>query len=61
MKIVDITGSRFDGADKSVALLPVGSVERHGDHLPLGTDGTIPIHIAEKAGELLKCLILPVV
>ncbi|MBM5804450.1 MAG: creatininase family protein [Candidatus Verstraetearchaeota archaeon] len=61
MKIVDITGSRFDGADKSVALLPVGSVERHGEHLPLGTDGTIPAHIAERAGGLLKCLVLPVV
>jgi len=61
MKIVDITGSRFDGADKSVALLPVGSVERHGDHLPLGTDGTIPTHIAERAGDVLKCLVLPVV
>jgi creatinine amidohydrolase len=61
MKIVDITGSRFDGADKSVALLPVGSVERHGDHLPLGTNGTIPTHIAERAGDVLKCLVLPVV
>ncbi|MDD1766921.1 MAG: creatininase family protein [Candidatus Methanomethyliaceae archaeon] len=61
MKIAEMTGSRFDNVDKSVAILPVGSVERHGDHLPLGTDGTIPMFIAERAGEVLKCLVLPVV
>jgi creatinine amidohydrolase len=61
MKIAEMTGSRFDDFDKSVALLPVGSVERHGDHLPLGTDGTIPMFLAERAGGVLKCLVLPVV
>jgi creatinine amidohydrolase len=61
MKIAEMTGSRFDDFEKSVALLPVGSVERHGDHLPLGTDGTIPMFLAERAGEVLKCLVLPVV
>jgi creatinine amidohydrolase len=61
MKIAEMTGSRFDKVDKSVALLPVGSLERHGDHLPLGTDGIIPMHIAERAGEVLNCLVLPTV
>lgn len=61
MKIVEMTGFRFDNVNKSVALLPVGSVERHGDHLPLGTDGTLPTHIAERAGEVMNCLVLPTI
>ena len=28
-------------------LLPMGSTEQHGRHLPLGVDGYIPIGIAE--------------
>ena len=37
-----------------VVLLPVGSVEPHGPHLPLETDTTISEHCAARAGERLE-------
>ncbi|HRR55058.1 MAG TPA: creatininase family protein [Candidatus Methanomethylicus sp.] len=61
VNIVELRGPEFEKADKNVAILPVGSIERHGDHLPLGTDGHIPIYIAEAAGERLNCIVLPAI
>jgi creatinine amidohydrolase len=59
LKIIDVNGSDFESMEKAIALLPVGSIERHGDHLPLGTDGIIPEYIVDKAAAILKCLVLP--
>ena len=42
-----------------VALLPVGSIEQHGPHLPLGTDWYIASHIATEAAETDDRLLLP--
>lgn len=39
--------------DRTVALLPVGAVEAHGPHLPLGTDGVIAVAMAEEAARRL--------
>ena len=36
---------------KGVAIIPVGSVEQHSTHLPLGTDSYVAITLAEDAGE----------
>ena len=38
---------------RAVALLPVGAIEAHGPHLPLGTDVIIAEHMARAAGERL--------
>jgi creatinine amidohydrolase len=54
-----LTGHDFERACKDVAILPVGSFERHGDHLPLGTDTLIPDFISQKVAESLDCLVLP--
>ena len=40
-------------------LLPMGSTEQHGRHLPLGVDGYIPIGIAEKVSAITGVPILP--
>src|SRR5688572_33434285 len=37
------------GTGRAVALVPVGSVEPHGPHLPLGTDTTISATCAARA------------
>ena len=42
-----------------VALIPVGSMEQHGPHLPLGTDWYIASHIATEVSETDDRLLLP--
>ncbi len=39
---------------RTVAILPVGSTEPHGPHLPLDTDITIAVSMARKAAELFE-------
>ena len=59
LKAETLTGYDFERTKKDTALLPVGSLERHGDHLPLGTDTLIPDFISQKVAESLDCLVLP--
>ena len=42
-----------------VALLPVGAMEQHGPHLPLGTDWYIASHIAQEMADQDDLLVLP--
>ncbi len=42
-----------------VALLPVGAMEQHGPHLPLGTDWYVASHIAREVAETDDRLLLP--
>ncbi len=44
---------------KNTIIIPVGSVEQHGAHLPLGTDTYAAISIAERTAEKEDCLIAP--
>ena len=44
---------------KEVAILPVGSVEQHGFHLPVGTDSYVAITLAECAAEKTNALLVP--
>jgi len=41
------------------AILPVGTLEAHGPHLPLGTDTIIPYELAKVLANKLNALILP--
>jgi creatinine amidohydrolase len=47
--------------DRTVLILPVGSVEQHGRHLPLGTDTMLAVSICCAAAECLpgKVAVLP--
>jgi creatinine amidohydrolase len=42
-----------------VVILPVGAVEEHGDHLPLGTDTFQPLHVIEKLSERIEVMVAP--
>jgi creatinine amidohydrolase len=42
-----------------LCLLPLGVVEKHGDHLPLGTDMYIATAVAEKAAERSFAVVFP--
>lgn len=46
-------------ANTQTVLLPIGSTEQHGPHLPLGVDGYIPIGIAERVSARTGLAILP--
>ncbi len=45
--------------DGAVVIFPVGSVEEHGDHLPLCTDSIQPEYIAQEVAKETGCLIAP--
>jgi mycofactocin system creatininase family protein len=50
----ELAGSRHPGVPvASLVLVPVGSIEQHGPHLPLDTDTAIAIAVAERAADLL--------
>lgn len=44
-----------------LAIIPTGSTEQHGPHLPLGTDYLIADHIAQKVSERIEALVTPVI
>ncbi|MEL9990178.1 MAG: creatininase family protein [Thermoproteus sp.] len=59
MKWAELTWPEFEKADKKVAVLPVGVIEAHGPHLPLGTDALMALYVAERAAEEAGALLLP--
>lgn len=46
-------------ADSQVAILPIGAVEAHGPHLPLGTDNILAERLAEQLARRTNALQLP--
>ena len=44
-----------------VAILPIGSTEQHGPHLPTGTDHIIGWEIAKKVAENTGSMLLPMI
>lgn len=46
-------------ASGGVAIVPIGSVEQHSLHLPLGTDSYVAITLAEDAGEQTGAIVTP--
>ena len=43
------------------ALIPVGYLEPHGPHLPIGTDSFIAEKLADKIAEKEECIVLPTI
>ena len=44
-----------------VIIIPIGSLEQHGDHLPVSTDSIIIEYLAKKVSEKLRSLYLPTI
>lgn len=48
-----------DAVDSRIVILPVGSLEQHGPHLPLSVDVVIPTSLAKMVSEELGAMALP--
>ena len=46
---------------KQIAIIPIGSIEQHGPHLPLSTDSDIVSEVAKKISEKNGYLLLPTI
>ena len=46
---------------KQIAVIPIGSIEQHGPHLPVSTDSDIVTEIARRVCEKKKFLLLPTI
>ena len=55
-----LNGHQFFEKKFDKVILPVGSVERHGDHLPIGTDTMVAYELSKLIAEQVdKLLVLP--
>ena len=62
MRWEELTSPQIGALDreKTVVILPIGSVEQHGDHMPLGTDTILGQTVSlAAAGELDDVIVLP--
>ena len=46
---------------RQIAIIPVGSIEQHGPHLPVSTDTDIVTAVSSKLAEKNNCLLLPTI
>jgi creatinine amidohydrolase len=46
---------------KQIAIIPVGSIEQHGPHLPISTDSDIVTEIASRLSERINGVLLPTI
>ena len=46
---------------KGVCVLPIGCIEKHGQHLPLGTDSFIATEVARRAAERAEVMVFPTI
>ena len=60
MKIMHhMTRADFEKAQDNIVVLPVGSTEQHGPHLPLGVDSYIARGISEILSERTGAIVAP--
>ncbi|MFC6906246.1 creatininase family protein [Halalkalicoccus tibetensis] len=61
--IADLTWEELDAAtdETGTLLLPVGSTEQHGPHLPLGVDTFMPEAVCRRIAERSPCLLAPAI
>ena len=63
MEIKNISQNKFSSLNKDFnfesAILPLGSIEQHGDHLPFSTDTLIVEHISNIVSIKSKAFLLP--
>ena len=63
VEIYNISNAKFKGLVSKTyrAIVPIGSLEQHGEHLPVSTDSLISERIATLVADRLGCFVLPVI
>ena len=64
MEWLKLTAPDFDEARKRsrfLCILPFGCIEKHGEHLPLGTDSYVAEALSNAAAEVEPAVVFPVV
>lgn len=51
----------FNNSDCDIALLPIGALEQHGSHLPIGTDALIAEKLGYQVAKKLNGYLLPTI
>jgi creatinine amidohydrolase len=60
MRLAEMTSPGLDALHAPIALWPVGAIEPHGPHAPLGTDTLISVGMCERAAARLdNAVVLP--
>ena len=60
MRLADLTSPAVEALRDPIALWPVGAIEPHGPHAPLGTDTLISVGMCERAAARLEnAVVLP--
>ncbi len=54
VNLLFLNGKKFREGNYDKALIPVGSCENHGDHLPFGSDTIVSTKIAEEVAKRVK-------
>ena len=63
MRFEDLTWREVEGylAKRKDVLIPLGSTEEHGHHLPISTDAVIAERLCEKASEVTGVVVAPII
>lgn len=59
--MTQMTWKEFEAKKDRPLILPIGSTEQHGPHLPLCTDSAIAVGISEILAQKADCVVAPVI
>ena len=59
MEMFKMTADEICALDPELAIIPVGSIEQHGPHLPIMTDWAIATEVGRRVAEKMDAFLLP--
>ena len=59
MEMFKLTADEISALDPDLAIIPVGSLEQHGPHLPVMTDWIIASELGRRVAERMNAFLLP--
>ncbi len=58
-RLEELTWEELEKLGENIVIIPIGSVEQHGKHLPLGTDTMVAVALAEEASSRTGVVVAP--